>query len=158
MRCISWNVRGLGSAVKVRKVNSLVRGYDLEIMLLQETMKTVWSEEEVRKLLIDDEFEFEWVEADDKSGGLLIVWDRNCFVKTIVFKKKNFLSITEFYLELKMRAGLLVMGHVEVNFYSLVVMSQASVVVDDIGVGYRGDIVNVEIAYWAGSDFLSLLH
>ncbi|KAK9018451.1 hypothetical protein V6N11_001426 [Hibiscus sabdariffa] len=94
MWCISWNVRGLGSAVKIRKIFGLVRSYNLEILLLQETMKTAWSEEEVRKLWSDDEFEFEWVEADGKSGGLLTVWDSNCFVKTTVFKKKIFLSIT----------------------------------------------------------------
>ncbi|KAK8491134.1 hypothetical protein V6N12_047573 [Hibiscus sabdariffa] len=34
---------------EVRKVNSLVKGYNLEILLRQETMKIVWSEEQTSK-------------------------------------------------------------------------------------------------------------
>ncbi|KAK9031483.1 hypothetical protein V6N11_032860 [Hibiscus sabdariffa] len=79
----------MGSTIKTRNVNSLVKSFRVKILFIQETKKTSWSMEEIRILWADDEFDFLWVESDGKSGGLLVVWDRNWFSTINVTKKSN---------------------------------------------------------------------
>ncbi|KAK8501623.1 hypothetical protein V6N12_034023 [Hibiscus sabdariffa] len=78
MRFVIWNVRGLGTDLKLNAVKKLVREQQVQVLLLQETKKTAISEDEVRKLWVD-EFHFRVGNAVGRSGGLLTLWDKNCF-------------------------------------------------------------------------------
>ncbi|KAL4386049.1 hypothetical protein GQ457_09G019740 [Hibiscus cannabinus] len=77
-----------------KRIELTIHGNEEEV----ETMKAVWLDEKVRKLWIDDEFEFGCVEVVRKSRVLLTVWDSNYFVKTTVLRNKK-LPIDHQYLE-----------------------------------------------------------
>ncbi|KAL4346807.1 hypothetical protein GQ457_17G025350 [Hibiscus cannabinus] len=68
MKCVSWNARGMGSNGKMMITSGMVKSQKVEVLLLQETKKTEWSAEEIRKIWSDDDFEFRMVEADGRSG------------------------------------------------------------------------------------------
>ncbi|KAK8485284.1 hypothetical protein V6N11_038056 [Hibiscus sabdariffa] len=69
MRFVIWNVRGLGTDLKLNAVKKLVREQQVQVLLLQETKKTAISEDEVRKLWVD-EFDFRVGNAVGRSGGV----------------------------------------------------------------------------------------
>ncbi|KAK8509041.1 hypothetical protein V6N12_054069 [Hibiscus sabdariffa] len=75
-----FEARGMGSYGKMMIVSRLVKSQRVDVFRFQEMKKiTEWSVEEIRKLWPDDKFDFKAVEADGRSGGLVTLWDRNCF-------------------------------------------------------------------------------
>ncbi|KAL4333560.1 hypothetical protein GQ457_07G011560 [Hibiscus cannabinus] len=74
MKILTWNWFGR----KMYGYQKIGAGSEVEV-LLHETNKVTWSKKEVRKLWPDDEFDFRMVESDGRAGGLISIWDTNCF-------------------------------------------------------------------------------
>ncbi|KAE8696464.1 hypothetical protein F3Y22_tig00110670pilonHSYRG00065 [Hibiscus syriacus] len=79
MKILSWNIRGMGSAVKISELRRIIRFHKIEFALIQETKKEVFNEVEIGCMWSDDDFEFRFSKAIGKSGGLLSIWDKNRF-------------------------------------------------------------------------------
>ncbi|KAL4277961.1 hypothetical protein GQ457_03G002160 [Hibiscus cannabinus] len=83
------NLEGLGAGEKVLAVKKLIREHIFDMVLLQETKKSSFAEEEVRRLWYDDEVDFRFSAAEGRSGGLISVWDKNVFqVESSVIHKR----------------------------------------------------------------------
>ncbi|KAK8975241.1 hypothetical protein V6N11_046711 [Hibiscus sabdariffa] len=81
MKFASWNIRGVGSTEKCTAIRNLVRTQKVEVLLLQETKKEVWTSDEVRKLWHHDEFEFRMAESSGRSGALITILDRKALLR-----------------------------------------------------------------------------
>ncbi|XP_039055013.1 uncharacterized protein LOC120197617 [Hibiscus syriacus] len=79
MRILSWNIRGMGSNVKISELRKFIRIYRIEMALLQETKKEHFKDTEISSFWCDDDFEFRFSKAMEKSGGILSVWDKSRF-------------------------------------------------------------------------------
>ncbi|KAH7861840.1 hypothetical protein Vadar_031605 [Vaccinium darrowii] len=93
MKIISWNIRGLSSAVKKRFVNSLLKERKPDILLIQETKVEQMEDFHVKKLWYDTELEYAVVNANGLSGGIITIWSLNAWVAEEVISTKNFLLI-----------------------------------------------------------------
>ncbi|KAH1063237.1 hypothetical protein J1N35_028224 [Gossypium stocksii] len=88
MKIISWNVRGLGSDGKVAAINRLVKLHGVNVCFLRETKLEEVSGDLVRRIWGDDNFEFRFAAAVGRSGGLITIWDKSCFML-----KKDFCAL-----------------------------------------------------------------
>lgn len=70
MRIIFWNIRGLGTGGRQRKLRELVFEQGADIICIQETIKHCLSEKELRGLL-GDNYVWRYVAAVGHSGGVL---------------------------------------------------------------------------------------
>ncbi|KAK8604714.1 hypothetical protein V6N13_099645 [Hibiscus sabdariffa] len=68
--------RGLGSEVKVSAIKRLVFAQNVDMLFLQETKKQSLTEDEIYKLWYHDELVFRVSNAEGKSRGLAVVWDK----------------------------------------------------------------------------------
>ncbi|KAL4376004.1 hypothetical protein GQ457_02G034210 [Hibiscus cannabinus] len=93
MRIVTWNIRDMGTEVKLNAVMKLIRDQRAEILLLQETKKEAFSDLEISKLWVDDQFDFRFSRAVGRSGGLLVIWDKSKFVVDLVQTESNFLLL-----------------------------------------------------------------
>ncbi|KAK8599376.1 hypothetical protein V6N13_077302 [Hibiscus sabdariffa] len=75
MRIVSWNVRGLGSAVKRRGVRDLLRKQHCDMTILLESKWEVTTHLLVAKVWPEDVFDFTFAPSVGASGGILVVWD-----------------------------------------------------------------------------------
>ncbi|GMJ01672.1 hypothetical protein HRI_003836400 [Hibiscus trionum] len=79
MRIVTWNIRGLGSKLKVSTVMKTIKEQQAEMVFIQETKKEEFSEAEIGKLWYDEEFDYKFSKASRRSGGILTIWDINKF-------------------------------------------------------------------------------
>jgi len=75
MKLLSWNVRGLGGAVKKREVSHLVREKKPFILCIQETKLQVLDAFDCRSIWGDDKVDFSYQRSAGASGGLVTLWD-----------------------------------------------------------------------------------
>jgi exonuclease III len=94
MKVVSLNMRGWGGSAKRRRLSSFLQQGKFDVCFLQETKKSsiedfliynLWGHKDVR-----------WVAKDPigLSGGLLILWNSNCFNLINSFYGDGFLGIT----------------------------------------------------------------
>ncbi|KAH1040222.1 hypothetical protein J1N35_041965 [Gossypium stocksii] len=83
MRIITWNIKGLGSVPKIEAVNRVVRKNRADVCFLQETKLESVPMELVRKIWGDNYFDFKYVAAIERSGGLLTIWDKGRFLANV---------------------------------------------------------------------------
>ncbi|KAK8598643.1 hypothetical protein V6N13_094607 [Hibiscus sabdariffa] len=93
MKLATWNIRRMGTNVKLSAIGRLVRMHKIDMILIQETKKSAIKESEIRRCWGDDEFDFCFVESDGSSGGLLSVWDKGKFVAESKVLKSNFILV-----------------------------------------------------------------
>jgi hypothetical protein len=74
----SFNIRGLGSRVKRRKIRDLVREEKIDFLAIQETKMEVIPESLVVGLWGGDDCDWAYLPATENSGGILSIW---CKVK-----------------------------------------------------------------------------
>ncbi|GMP67759.1 hypothetical protein CsSME_00027640 [Camellia sinensis var. sinensis] len=79
MKLVSWNVRGLGKLEKKGRIRKLIYERKTDVVLLQETKKVSIAEREVRALWGRRNMDFMVVGFDGTAGGLLCIWDPDCF-------------------------------------------------------------------------------
>ncbi|KAK8484149.1 hypothetical protein V6N12_001566 [Hibiscus sabdariffa] len=65
----------LGLELKITTVMKLISEQRIQVLVLQE-MKVYIPEEEVRKVWVEDKFEFRVTVADGRPRGLLTVWEK----------------------------------------------------------------------------------
>ncbi|KAL4271536.1 hypothetical protein GQ457_13G018540 [Hibiscus cannabinus] len=99
MRIVTWNIMGMGTEVKLNAVRKIIRDQRAEILLLQETKKDAFSDLEISKLWVDDQFDFRFSGAVGRSGGLLVIWDKSKFVVDLVQTESNFLLLKGKWLQ-----------------------------------------------------------
>ncbi|KAH1108771.1 hypothetical protein J1N35_012539 [Gossypium stocksii] len=80
MRIITWNIRGLGSAIKIEAVNRVVRLNRADVCLIQETKLESVSVELARRLWGNYYFDFKFSTGVERFGGLLTIWDKCSFL------------------------------------------------------------------------------
>jgi exonuclease III len=92
----TFNIRGLGGRVKRRKVRELVRREKIELLALQETKVGSVDHSFCRRLWGGDNVAWRCNPALGRSGGLLILWDKEKGKLLETFQGQGFLGV---YLE-----------------------------------------------------------
>lgn len=71
MRALFWNVRGLGKPYRRNWVKDHIMIEDLDVVALQETIKSDFSDSELKEISGNREFCWVWAPARGHSSGLL---------------------------------------------------------------------------------------
>lgn len=69
MKILFWNVRGVGKAHRRKLVATHVLQDDLDIAVIQETIKQDFSDGELREMAGNKVFAWHWIPARGHSGG-----------------------------------------------------------------------------------------
>ncbi|KAK2456934.1 hypothetical protein QL285_004253 [Trifolium repens] len=72
----SFNLRGLGSRVKRRKIRELVRAEKLDFLAIQETKMEIISDHFVYNLWGSNDCDWAYLPAEGNSGGILSIWSK----------------------------------------------------------------------------------
>ena len=72
MKCMFWNVRGLGTAHRRGLIFNHVIQENLDIVGIQETIKQEFSDHELKDMSDTVDFAWKWTPARGHSGGLLL--------------------------------------------------------------------------------------
>jgi exonuclease III len=89
----SFNIRGLGGRVKRRKVRELVRREKVELLALQETKVANVDSSFCRSLWGGENVAWRCNPALGRSGGLLILWDKDKGRLLETFQSQGFLGV-----------------------------------------------------------------
>jgi exonuclease III len=89
----SFNIRGLGGRVKRQKVWELVRREKVELLALQETKVANVDSSFCRSLWGGENVAWRCNPALGKSGGLLILWDKDKGRLLETFQSQGFLGV-----------------------------------------------------------------
>ncbi|XP_057415016.1 uncharacterized protein LOC130709903 [Lotus japonicus] len=79
MRILTYNIRGLGNSVKWRIIRELIIKEEVNFACFQETKLETIDVRLCKSLWGDDSFEWTFLPAINRGGGLLCVWDRSTF-------------------------------------------------------------------------------
>lgn len=82
MMIVSWNIRGLGTGVKVSVVREIIRKSRVNVCFIQESKLESIFEDLIRKMWYNDNYEFRFSVARGSSGGLISIWDKDVFQVT----------------------------------------------------------------------------
>lgn len=83
MKLLSWNIRGLCNPKKDLVLRKMVCEQKLEMMGLVETKLHHLEEPRVASIWGFSNFDYLWSPATDiHSGGLILIWNKNFFVKS----------------------------------------------------------------------------
>lgn len=94
MKMLSWNVRGLRRVEKRRRIKSLIKEKEVDMVLLQETKLAAVSLDMVRSLWYRDQVEFLEVVASGSAAGLLCIWDPAVFSLSACYSEKRFILLS----------------------------------------------------------------
>ncbi|KAH1114714.1 hypothetical protein J1N35_008092 [Gossypium stocksii] len=94
MKIVSWNIRGLGTEVKIAMVKSLVCKH----RVLQESKLEVVSGDLIRRIWGDDNFDFRYAVASGRSGGLITIWDKSILLLKKKFRGNRFIMLERTWL------------------------------------------------------------
>lgn len=72
MRCLFWNVRGLGNKARRRQLKVVIKERDVDLLCVQETKKESFTNKELNSFQGDKSFSRSWKAARGASGGILI--------------------------------------------------------------------------------------
>jgi len=75
LKIISWNVRGLNDSQKHLVVRSLLREWKCDVVCLQETKLAGMDRQMVSSLWSYPYVDWVALNADQTTGGVLILWD-----------------------------------------------------------------------------------
>ncbi|XP_057730273.1 uncharacterized protein LOC130945580 [Arachis stenosperma] len=90
---ISWNIRGLRGDGKLKMVKELKRKHRLDMLELVETKRQLVTRFDVLKIWGNGCAEWEYVESDGASGGLLLMWDDGFFKMRNCYKGERWLCV-----------------------------------------------------------------
>lgn len=77
MNCMSLNIRGMGEKDKLEWVRRLKTSQKLHFIGIQETQIADFSNIKIIDCWDDDNFDYDFVNATGRSGGLVCIWDRS---------------------------------------------------------------------------------
>ena len=107
MNFLSINIRGIGSRGKPGWINRLKKEYGVSFIGIQETMSSDIPVGLVSSYWDGLGYEFESVDSEGNSGGLLSIWDPQFFVKNTVRKDSHFLVVSGFLADGKTRINIM---------------------------------------------------
>lgn len=81
MNCMTLNVRGIGEDAKVNWVRRLKHLHNTNFMGIQETQITEFERIDIQGCWGSQDFDYEGVNSTGRSGGLLSIWNKGCFIK-----------------------------------------------------------------------------
>lgn len=81
---ISWNVRGLNDIDKRRVIKSLIHDWRADIYCFQETKMEGDYGEVVKHLFSNRWADYVGLEANGRSGGILIMWDKRVWAGELI--------------------------------------------------------------------------
>ncbi|XP_076928241.1 uncharacterized protein LOC143605053 [Bidens hawaiensis] len=93
MNFLSVNIRGLGSEVKGTWIRKLSNANEIGFIMLQETQFASLEGMDLGRFWGKGCFEFDWVGATGRSGGLLSIWDPKRFSVSRIEKHHFYLCI-----------------------------------------------------------------
>ncbi|XP_021992095.1 uncharacterized protein LOC110888906 [Helianthus annuus] len=93
MNCLSINIRGIGGVHKAGWIKSLVRGFGINFLAIQESKHNGVTRAGMSKFWGHNRFGMESVDASGVSGGLVCLWDENCFQLEESVKDRHFLHL-----------------------------------------------------------------
>lgn len=93
MKWLSWNIRGLGSPEKMKKIRKLLANRKIDMALFQETKKESLSSVDVKRLWPRDNLDFMAVDAEGRAGGLLCIWDPDVFQLSDCCSNRSYLLL-----------------------------------------------------------------
>ncbi|XP_028082530.1 uncharacterized protein LOC114283868 [Camellia sinensis] len=91
---LSWNVHGLRRGEKRRRIKSLIKEKEVDMVLLQETKLAAILLDMVRSLWYRDQVEFMEVDASSLAGGILCIWDPSVFSLSACCSNKSFILLS----------------------------------------------------------------
>jgi exonuclease III len=89
----SFNIRGLGSRIKRRKVRDLVRVERLDFLALQETKLQSVCDSLPRSLWGNEDCDWAFLPADGNSGGILSIWRKSLLSHIFTFVGSGFVGV-----------------------------------------------------------------
>lgn len=95
IRILSWNVRGLNSRERRRRIRSSLKKWRVDIVALQESKIECMSREMVRDLWPGNFIDWVSLEARGTAGGIIMLWDRRVVSK--IDETKGVFSISCFF-------------------------------------------------------------
>ncbi|KAJ9566561.1 hypothetical protein OSB04_002527 [Centaurea solstitialis] len=93
MKILSLNSRGVSTDTKRHWIKELRTCNRVQFLGLQETYLKEAEFNLLKSMWGNWNFDFELLEANGRSGGVLSLWDRSCFVKTGSLKGPGFLAV-----------------------------------------------------------------
>lgn len=72
MKILFWNIRGMGRVARRRQLREIVLYEKVDVVGIQETIKKEFSQKELRSLVGDTHFSWNWLPAVGHSGGILM--------------------------------------------------------------------------------------
>ncbi|XP_021979284.1 uncharacterized protein LOC110875395 [Helianthus annuus] len=93
MNCLSINIRGVGVCGKSSWIKKLKNDFGISFIGMQESMVSDVQSALVSSYWGGSGFEFEFVNANGNSGGLVSIWDPKVFMKDLVTKDSNYLHV-----------------------------------------------------------------
>lgn len=94
MNILSLNIRGVGESVKADWVKGIKTSNGIHFIAIQETKKSGFKKFEISRFWGRSMFEFDYVDAVGRSGGMLSIWDSSYFHKTGSYKHRRYLVTT----------------------------------------------------------------
>ena len=93
MRILSWNIRGLSSDLKKKVLRKQIRELGVDMLTVQETKMERCEEKHIASLWPWGNYDWVCCQATGFAGGLLMVWDKNSFLKSEVFVRTNYVVV-----------------------------------------------------------------
>ncbi|KAJ0576606.1 putative AP endonuclease 1, Endonuclease/exonuclease/phosphatase superfamily [Helianthus annuus] len=109
MNCLSINIRGVGVCGKAGWIKKLKNGCGISFIGMQESMVSNVQSALVSNYWGRSGFDYEYVDANGNSSGLVSMWDPKVFVKDSMTKDINFLHV----------AGVVLAGSIRVNIINV---------------------------------------
>ena len=85
--------KGVGEDVKVNWVRRLKIHHKATFVGLQETQISNFSNINAKGCWDSNEYDFDGIDSNGRSGGLISIWDTRCFQKLDVIKNRHFLIV-----------------------------------------------------------------
>src|ERR1044072_4379111 len=93
MIVLSLNVRGIGSSIKQQAMRCLISKYKVDLICLQESKLEVVDVNLCRRIWGDAVFEWEFIPAISRGGGLICIWRRGLLQNLSCTKGQGYLCI-----------------------------------------------------------------
>lgn len=142
MKLLSINSRGLGNPAKRREIRQLISSENVDVCFFQETKLPLIDQQFCRSLWHSDCFDWAFKSLIGRSGGILCIWDVNCFQKSAISEENGYLLLEGFWGQDKVPCCL-------VNVYASCLRSERRILWDSLK-----NLISAKKGCWLlGGDF-----
>lgn len=92
MNCLSINAKGIRVEVKTNWVRRLKHLHKANFIGIQEIQLQEFEKVEIQDCWGNQEYDYDGVDATERSGGLISIWNSRCLKKEVI-KARNYLII-----------------------------------------------------------------